>query len=70
MLIVTVGTFDRLLTGDHTVVAWRESGLIAPSIVTGIVRTVKHDMIARKMGELPANEMRRFDDTLRSSLAL
>ena len=70
ILAAITSNVDRLLTGDHTVVAWRESGLIAPSIVTGIVRTVKHDMIARKMGELPANEMRRFDDTLRSSLAL
>jgi len=30
--------------------AGRESGLLYPSIVTGIVRTIKQDMIAGKLG--------------------
>jgi len=38
--------------GDYKDQSWRESGLLYPSIVTGIVRTIKQDMIAGKLGEL------------------
>ena len=60
----------RLLVGDYKVKAWRESGLLYPSIVTGIVRTIKHDMIASKMGELPVSELRSVENKLREILAL
>ena len=35
---------QRLLVGDHKLRAWREAGLLYPSVVTGIIRTVKQDM--------------------------
>ncbi len=35
----------RLLFGDRAIGAWREAGLRFPSVVTGIVRTVKASMI-------------------------
>ena len=60
----------RLLVGDYTITAWREAGLLFPSIVTGIVRTIKQDMIASRMGALPAAELRAVEDTLREILAL
>jgi len=60
----------RLLVGDYKIDAWRKSGLLYPSIVTGIVRTIKHDMIAGKMGELPASELLSVGDKLREILAL
>lgn len=60
----------RLLVGDYKIKAWRESGLLSPSIVTGIIRTIKHDMIAGKLGELPASELRSVEDSLRDILAL
>lgn len=60
----------RLLVGDYEIRAWREAGLPSPSIVTGIIRTIKHDMIAGKMGELPASELRSVENKLREILAL
>jgi hypothetical protein len=60
----------RLLVRDYKVKAWRGSGLLSPSIVTGIVRTTKHDVIANKMGELPASELHSVEDKLREILAL
>jgi mRNA-degrading endonuclease toxin of MazEF toxin-antitoxin module len=36
----------------------------------GIVRTIKHDMIASKIGELPASELHAVEDKLREILAL
>jgi hypothetical protein len=57
------------LVGDYKLKAWRESGLLYPSIVTGIIRTISHDMIARKLGALPAPELHAVEDKLREILA-
>ena len=56
--------------GDYAIKAWRESGLLYSSIVTGIVRTIKHDMIGAKMGELPLSELHAVEDKLRQILSL
>lgn len=61
---------SRRLVGDYKVKAWRESGLLYPSFVTGIIRTIKQDMIAGQMGTLPASEMRAIDARLRQILGL
>ena len=70
ILAAITSNVGRLLVGDHKIKAWRESGLLYPSIVTGIVRTIKHDMIASKMGELPPSELHAVEDKLREILAL
>jgi len=70
ILAAITSNIGRLLVGDYKIKAWRESGLLYPSIVTGIVRTIKHDMIASKMGELPPSELHAVEDRLREILAL
>ena len=70
ILAAITSNIGRLLVGDYKIKAWRESGLLYPSIVTGIVRTIKHDMIASKMGELPPSELHSVEDKLREILAL
>jgi mRNA interferase MazF len=70
ILAAITSNVGRLLVGDHKIKAWRESGLPYPSIVTGIVRTIKQEMIAGKMGELPASELHAVEDKLRLILAL
>ena len=70
VLLAITSTTSRLLAGDYKVKGWREAGLIHPSVVTGIVRTIKQEMIAAKLGELPANELRAVDDKVREILAL
>lgn len=70
VLVAITSNVGRLLIGDYRVKAWREAGLLAPSIVTGIVRTIKQDMIVSKLGELAASELRLVEDKLRDILAL
>lgn len=70
ILAAITSNVGRLLVGDYKIKAWRESGLLYPSIVTGIVRTIKQDMIATKMGELPVPELQAVEDKLREILNL
>ncbi len=43
----------RRLFGDHLIDNWRGAGLLFPSLVTGILRTIKRTMIDRKLGVIP-----------------
>jgi mRNA interferase MazF len=70
ILAAITSNVGRLLVGDHKIKGWREAGLLYPSIVTGIIRTIKHDMIASKTGELPERELHAVEDKLREILAL
>lgn len=60
----------RRLFGDHLVVDWKGAGLLFPSLVTGIVRTIKRTMIDRKLGSLPKADLEAVDRELRRSLGL
>jgi mRNA interferase MazF len=70
ILAAITSNVDRLLVGDYPIASWREAGLRAPSTVTGIVRTIKGEMIALRMGTLPAEELDIVERELRAILAL
>ena len=70
ILAAITSDVGRLLVGDYRIERWREAGLVAPSTVTGILRTVKQDMIVRPLGALPEADMQKVDRTLRTVLAL
>ena len=61
---------DRVLIGDHLISSWKEAGLLSPSLATGIVRTIKKDMIVQKLGTMPADDLGEIDRKLRISLSL
>jgi mRNA interferase MazF len=60
----------RRLFGDHPVADWRLAGLLFPSLVTGILRTVKLRMIDRRLGSLREGDMEAVDREVRRSLGL
>lgn len=60
----------RRLFGDHLVVDWKGAGLLFPSLVTGIVRTIKRTMIDRKLGSMPKADLEAVDRELHRSLGL
>jgi mRNA-degrading endonuclease toxin of MazEF toxin-antitoxin module len=62
--------FRRRLFGDHVIADWKEAGLLFPSLVTGILRTVKRTMIDRKLGTMPKSDMVTVDREIRRSLGL
>jgi mRNA interferase MazF len=61
---------DRILVGDHLISDWQEAGLLFPSVATGIVRTIKQGMIAKKLGIMPLSDMKRIEGNLRDALGL
>ncbi len=61
---------DRILIGDHLIRDWEGAGLLFPSVVTGIVRTIKQGMITRKLGVMPKADMEATDGNLRVALNL
>ena len=70
ILAAITSNTGRLLIGDYTIKAWREAGLLFPSTVTGIIRTIKQDMIVSRMGALSASELGAVETKLRGSLQL
>ena len=60
----------RRLFGDHLIANWKGTGLLFPSLVTGILRTIKRTMIDRKLGSMPKPDLEAIDRHLRRSLGL
>jgi mRNA interferase MazF len=61
---------DRILLGDYLINDWEGAGLLFPSVATGIIRTIKQDMIARKLGKMPLPDMKRIEGNMRDALGL
>ncbi len=61
---------DRILVGDHLISDWQGAGLLFPSVATGIIRTIKQGMIAKKLGTMPRPDMQGIEDNLRDALGL
>ncbi len=60
----------RRLVGDHLIADWTGAGLLFPSLATGILRTIRHTMIERKVGTMPKPDMEAIDRELRRCLRL
>ena len=60
----------RRLFGDHPVADWKAAGLLFPSVVSGIVRTITRSMIDRRLGAMPKADMDAVDQELRRSFGL
>jgi mRNA interferase MazF len=61
---------DRILAGDHLIDDWEGAGLLFPSVATGIIRTIKQGMIAKKLGAMPFPDMKGIEGNLRDALGL
>jgi mRNA-degrading endonuclease toxin of MazEF toxin-antitoxin module len=61
---------ERRLFGDILLADWDGAGLLYPSLVTGIVRTIKQSMIVRRLGSLRKSDRDAFDRELRKILGL
>ena len=60
----------RRLFGDHLIADWKGAGLLFPSLVTVVIRTIKRGMIERKLGVMPKPDLEAISRELRRSLGL
>ncbi|MBI3953974.1 MAG: type II toxin-antitoxin system PemK/MazF family toxin [Chloroflexi bacterium] len=58
----------RMLVGDTVVQDWQAAGLLAPSVVTGILQTVKQSTLSRSLGSLSARDLRTVEANIRVAI--
>ena len=61
---------DRILIGDHLIADWQYAGLLFPSVVTSIIRTIKREMINKRLGSLSTQDEGQIDRKLKLALGL
>jgi mRNA interferase MazF len=61
---------DRVLVGDHLISDWQKAGLLFPSVATGIIRTIKYDMIKQRLGSLAKLDIQAISSKLMLALGL
>lgn len=70
IIAAVTSNVDRILVGDHLISGWQSAGLLYPSVVTGIIRTIQQTMIARRLGTLGDDDLDIVDNKLKGSLGL
>lgn len=58
----------RILFGDTRIDRWKESGLLYPSVVTGVLRTIKGSLLLRKLGALSKEDLHGVKRNLNRAL--
>ncbi|MBI4268158.1 MAG: type II toxin-antitoxin system PemK/MazF family toxin [Chloroflexi bacterium] len=61
---------ESLAFGDHLIGDWQKAGLLFPSLATGILKTVKQDVIVRKLGTMSYPDMQAIENNLRDILQI
>lgn len=59
---------ERELFADAKIEQWKEAGLIRPSKVSGVIRTIKGRMIIRKLGVLAEQDFQNVQNNLGRAL--
>jgi len=59
---------ERILPGDTKIKEWQKAGLKFPSLVTGIVQTLKINIIEKKLGKLTHTDFVGFQNNLKKIL--
>lgn len=70
IIAAVTSNIDRLLPGDTKIEDWQEAGLKYPSLVTGIIQTLKMNTIGRKLGHLSLYDFSKIQKNLKKSLGL
>ncbi|MDQ7821149.1 MAG: type II toxin-antitoxin system PemK/MazF family toxin [Candidatus Eremiobacteraeota bacterium] len=69
MAAVTSNTV-RVLAGDTVLNEWKKAGLLHPSVVTAVIRTIKQDMVRRKLGSITPEDFHSVKSSLKEILGL
>jgi mRNA interferase MazF len=64
IVVAITGNIKRALFGDTKIDKWKEAGLMYPSLVTGIIRTIKDSRIIHKLGILLQQDFQKVQKNL------
>ena len=64
IIAAVTSNIRKVLFGDTKINQWKEAGLLYPSLVTGIIRTVKANMIIRRLGSLSRDDFKKVQENL------
>ena len=56
---------ERVLTGDTLIKDWKKANLLFPSVVCGVLQTIKSALIERKLGALTSEDFRKVQANLK-----
>jgi len=70
VILAITSNIRRVLLGDTKIDKWEEAGLLYPSLITGIIRTIKDSMIIRKLGTLPQQDFQKVQENLKKAIGL
>ncbi len=70
MIAAITSNVERALTGDTEIKQWKKANLLFPSLVAGIIQTIKGEMLERKLGILSPEDFRKVQENLKMSLGL
>lgn len=60
----------RKIIGDNRIRDWQEAGLLLPSTMTGILFTIKKQLLGKTLGSLSSFDCERMDQKFRDILEL
>ncbi len=66
---ITSNTIRRIF-GDIKIEKWKEAGLLFPSVVTGILLSIKKSLIDKQLGEMSDEDLGKVDDNLQRCLGI
>lgn len=64
------GSPGALHPGDVVVGGWHDAGLLAPSVITGVLLTMSQEAVERRLGALPPEDLSAMEASLHLSLGL
>ncbi len=68
IMAAITGNIERVLFGDIKIEGWKEAGLLYPSLITGIIRTIKANMIIHRLGLLSKIDFQKVQKNLKRSI--
>ncbi len=64
IVVAITGNIEKVLFSDTKIDKWKEAGLIYPSLVTGIILTIKDSLIIHKLGTLLQQDLQKVQKNL------
>lgn len=70
IVMAITSNVKRSLVGDTRIDEWKSAGLLYPSLVAGIIRTIKHTMVIRKLGVLSQYDFQKVQSSIKRAVDL